>query len=211
MSNEPPTDRSDFARWEQRFAVEDYVFGEAPNAFLARQKDRLPRTGRALAVADGEGRNGVWLAERGLAVTAVDASPTAQAKARRLAARRGVELDFVLADLARWTWPEQEFDVVAGIFIQFAGPVLRPRLFGAMRRALKPGGLLLLEGYRPEQRGYDTGGPRAVENLYTEAMLREAFAAMTIEKLESYDARLEEGLGHLGMSALIDLVARAPG
>lgn len=212
MSSEPkPTDPAVIARWEQRFAAEDYVFGETPNAFLARQKHRLPRAGRALAVADGEGRNGVWLAECGFAVTAVDASPTGQAKARRLAAKRGVSLEFVLADLTQWAWPEQEFDVVAGIFIQFAGPALRPWLFGAMQRALKPGGLLLLEGYRPEQRGYDTGGPRAVENLYTEAMLREGFAGMTIEQLESYDANLAEGQGHVGMSALIDLVARAPG
>lgn len=205
-----PADPTAIARWEARFAAEDYVFGEAPNAFLVRQRDRLPKAGCALAVADGEGRNGVWLAQCGLEVTSVDASPTGQAKARSLAAKRGVSLDFVLADLTQWAWPERSFDVVVGIFIQFAGPALRPWLFGVMQRALVPGGLLLLEGYRPEQRGYDTGGPRAVENLYTEAMLREAFAGMTIERLDSHDAPLAEGQGHVGMSALIDLVARAP-
>ena len=198
-------------RWDERYAQEGYVFGEQPNAFLARQKHRLQSRVRALAVADGEGRNGVWLAEQGLEVVSLDGSPVAQDKARRLAERRGVQLTFELADLSAWIWPEREFDVVAAIFIQFAGPELRTRMFEGMRRALKPGGLLLLEGYRPEQIAYATGGPSAVENLYTEAMLREAFADLQILELSAYDAVIEEGAGHSGRSALIDLVARQPG
>ncbi len=199
---------SGIERWDHRFAQDDYVFGEAPNAFLARQRGRLATCRNVLTIADGEGRNGVWLAETGLAVTAVDASRVGQEKARRLAAKRGVTLDFVLADLAEWKWPERQFDAVVGIFFQFAGPALRTRIFQGMRRALKPGGLLLIEGYRPEQIEYGTGGPKVAENLYTEALLRAAFAGMTIELLEAYDARIEEGSGHAGMSALIDLVAR---
>ncbi len=202
---------SGIERWDRRFGQQDYVFGEEPNAFLARQKERLLRCRSALSVADGEGRNGVWMAGRGRRGTAVEGARTGQEKAMRLAARRGVTLDFVLADLAAWTWPEAAFDAVAGIFIQFADPALRTRMFAGMRRALKPGGLLLLEGFRPEQIAYATGGPRVPENLYTEPMLREAFAGMTIELLEAYDAPIEEGSGHAGMSALIDLVARAPG
>lgn len=202
---------SGIERWDRRFAQQDYVFGEEPNAFLARQKERLLPCQSALSVADGEGRNGVWMAGLGLRVTAVEGSRVGQEKAMRLAATRGVTLDFVLADLAAWTWPEAAFDAVVGIFIQFADPVLRTRMFTGMRRALKPDGLLLLEGYRPEQIAYATGGPRVPENLYTEPMLREAFADMTIELLEAYDAPIEEGSGHAGMSALIDLVARAPG
>ncbi|MDE2334230.1 MAG: class I SAM-dependent methyltransferase [Rhodospirillales bacterium] len=197
-------------RWNERFAQEGYVFGEQPNAFLARQKERLRGCRTALSIADGEGRNGVWLAEMGLAVTAVEGSPVGQEKARQLAARRGVALDFVLADLAVWEWPERRFDAVVGIFFQFAGPALRERIFAGMRRALKPGGLLIVEGYRPEQIAYGTGGPKVVENLYTEPMLREACAGMSIELLETYDAVIDEGSGHHGMSALIDLVARAP-
>lgn len=197
--------------WDQRYAGEEYVFGEAPNAFLARQEALLRTCRNVLSVADGEGRNGVWMAGLGLAVTAVDGSRVGQEKARRLAARRGVTLDFVLADLATWEFPVRQFDAVVGIFFQFAGPALRSRIFAGMRRALKPGGLLLLEGYGPRQIEYGTGGPKAVENLYTEAMLREAFAGMVIEKLEAYDARLEEGSRHAGMSALVDLVAREPG
>ena len=101
--------------------------------------------------------------------------------------------------------------MVAAIFIQFAGPDLRRTLFEGMKAALKPGGLLLLEGYRPEQLAFATGGPRIVENLYTEAMLQAAFSDMDIVELVSRDAVIEEGAGHSGMSALIDLVARKPG
>lgn len=195
-------------RWDERYAQQGYLFGEQPNAFLARQKHQLQSRVRALAVADGEGRNGVWLAEQGLEVVSVDGSSIAQDKARALARRREVELTFELADLSTWSWPEEAFDVVAGIFIQFAGPELRSQMFEAMRRALRPGGLLLLEGYRPEQIAFGTGGPSAVENLYTEVMLRDAFSDMQILELTAYDAVVAEGSGHEGMSALIDLVAR---
>lgn len=196
--------------WDERYAGDTFLFGEAPNAFLARQAPRLRAGQRALAVADGEGRNGVWLAGQGLSVHAVDGSGVAQAKARRLAAARGVHLDLELADLTAWSWPVAAYDVVAGIFIQFAGPAQRARMFAGMRDALKPGGLLLLEGYRPEQLAYGTGGPSAVENLYTEPLLRTAFAGFAIAELASYDAEITEGDAHRGPSALIDLVARKP-
>lgn len=196
--------------WDKRYAQDGYLFGERPNAFLARQKDRLPPGGRALAVADGEGRNGVWLAEQGLEVLSIDASSVAQAKARRLAEARGVALTLEVVDLAAWPWPEAGFDVIAAIFIQFFGPDLRAPMFEGMKRALKPGGLLLLEGYRPEQLAYGTGGPAQVENLYTEALLRDAFAGLEILELAAYDAAVDEGPAHSGMSALIDLVARRP-
>jgi SAM-dependent methyltransferase len=197
--------------WDERYQGETYLFGEAPNAFLARQAHRLAPGQAALAVADGEGRNGVWLAEQGLSVLSVDGSSVAQAKAARLAQARGVSLDLQHVDLAVWDWPAARFDVVAAIFIQFAGPDLRGQIFEGMKRALKPGGLILLEGYRPEQIAYGTGGPRTPENLYTEAMLREAFADVEILELAAYDAAIEEGAGHSGQSALIDLVARKPG
>ncbi len=198
------------AFWDQRYAREDYLFGVTPNAFLARQAPRLKAGGRALAIADGEGRNGVWLAEQGLSVHSVDASAVAQEKARRLAAERGVTLELELVDLSAWTWPVAAYDVVAGIFIQFLPPAERDRMFARIRDALKPGGLLLLEGYRPEQIAYGTGGPSQVENLYTEALLRAAFADFTILELHGYDAEIAEGSAHRGMSALIDLVAEKP-
>ncbi|MBP9231652.1 MAG: class I SAM-dependent methyltransferase [Phenylobacterium sp.] len=196
--------------WDRRYAQSGYLFGVEPNAFLARQVGRLQPGWRALAVADGEGRNGVWLAQQGLSVVSVDSSAVAQAKARSLAQARGVEMDFEQVDLSAWAWPRAEFDLVVAIFIQFAPPALRMQLFADMAHALKPGGLLLLQGYRPEQIAYATGGPSVAENLYTEPLLRDAFAGLEILDLQSHDTAIHEGVGHDGLSALIDLVARRP-
>ena len=196
--------------WDERYAGDDYLFGEAPNAFLARQAALLPATGRALAVADGEGRNGVWLAQHGMNVDSVDGSVVAQRKAARLAEKAGVTLNLILADMSDWAWPEAAYDVVAGIFIQFAGPSLRAKMFVGMRRALKPGGVMLIEGYGPRQLEYRTGGPSDLANLYTEDLLRAEFGSFEIIELTSYDTRLSEGSRHDGMSALVDLVARKP-
>lgn len=194
--------------WDERYAGEAYHFGTEPNAFLATQRDLLRPGMRCLAVADGEGRNGVWLAEQGVAVHAVDSSPVALEKARKLAVQRGVSVEFELADLAQWDCGVARYDMVVGIFIQFAPPGLREAIFERLKQCLKPGGLLLLHGYTPRQLGYKTGGPSQIENLYTESLLRDAFADMEILQLKEYDAVIHEGTGHDGMSALIDLVAR---
>lgn len=196
--------------WDDRFDTEEYVFGEQPNAFLASQRELVRGYRRALAVADGEGRNGVWLAEQGLQVVSVDASAVGLAKARRLAARRGVEIETVHADLASFDWPPTAFDLVVAIFIQFAGPALRDSIFAGMKRALQPGGTLILEGYRPEQIAYGTGGPQQPDQLYTTELLQAAFADLQIMHLREHDAEISEGAGHAGMSALIDLIARKP-
>ena len=197
--------------WDARYAEEGYIFGEGPNLFLERQAPLLTPGMRALAVADGEGRNSVWLAELGLSVTATDISPVAIAKAQLLADARGVAVDFRQADMVHWDYPEAEYDVVAGIFIQVVGPADRAAVFAGMRRALRPGGLLMIEGYTPDQLRHGTGGPSAIENLYTEALLREAFDGLIIEQLVSYEAELDEGPRHKGLSAVIDLIARKPG
>jgi SAM-dependent methyltransferase len=197
--------------WNERFAAPGYRFGTAPNRFLESQKHRLMKGQRVLAVADGEGRNGVWLARQGLAVTSVDISPIGQAKARALAKEAGVAMEVIEADLATWSWPVAAYDVVAAIFIQFAPPPVRAKIFAAMQTALKPGGLLILEGYRPKQLDYGTGGPPVAENMYTRELLEGAFAGMEILHLAEYDAVIEEGTGHKGMSALIDFVARKRG
>ena len=204
------TEQSEIERWNARYAGEDYLFGTAPNRFLAAQAHSLPPCGRALCIADGEGRNGVWLAEQGLAVTSVEFAPAAIAKARRLADQRGVAIEIVQADLATWDWGAPRFDVVVGVFFQFAGPDLRAEIFRRMQDVLLPGGLLLIEGYTPAQLAHGTGGPSQVENLYTEALLRESFAAIEIVELAEYEAELAEGTHHVGVSAVIDLVARKP-
>ncbi len=197
---------SDLPRWETRFAASGYLFGTEPNAFLRSQAHQLRPGQSALAVADGEGRNGVWLAEQGLEVTSVDFSPTAIAKAQALATSRNVSLRTVQADLATWAWPAAAFDVVVGIFIQFASPAIRPGVFSGMKAALKPGGLLLIEGYRPKQLDYRTGGPSQIEHLYTRTLLESAFGDFSSLDISEYDSVIAEGTGHAGMSALIDLV-----
>ena len=197
-------------QWNARFAAEDYFFGTEPNRFLREHVALLPKKGRVLAVADGEGRNGVWLAQQGLDVLSIDFSPVALAKARALARERGVKLETAEADLGKWRWPKAAFAAVATIFIQFAEPALRDKIFAGVKKTLKPGGLLLLQGYRPKQLEYKTGGPPVAENLYTEELLRGAFADLEILELVSHDAEIHEGRGHDGMSALIDLVARKP-
>lgn len=194
--------------WDERYSGDEYFYGTEPNAFLVSQQARLKPGMKCLAVADGEGRNGVWLAQQGLDVLSVDASPVAQAKAQRLAQQRGVQMRFAQVDLMTWDGAGETFDVVVAIFIQFVGTDLRPQQFANLKRFLKPSGLLLLQGYTPRQLDYKTGGPSQVENLYTEAMLREAFADMDILHLAEHDDIIHEGSGHSGMSALIDLVAR---
>ena len=194
--------------WNERYQGDEFHFGTEPNAFLASQRERLKPGMTCLAVADGEGRNGVWLAEQGLQVLSVDSSCVAVEKARALAKQRGVQMDVELVDLAHWDWPESRFDIVAGIFIQYAPPAQRLLQFANIKRCLKPGGLLLLQGYTPRQLEYRTGGPSQVENLYTETLVRESFADMEILYLVEHDSVIEEGAGHHGMSALIDLVAR---
>ena len=196
--------------WDARFDTDTYIFGTAPNEFLASHKPLFKPGLRVLAVADGEGRNGVWLAQQGCDVVSVDISPLGIEKARKLAAQRNVAIDFQCADLMTWDWPREAFDAVVCIFIQFATPAERTALFGGFWSALKPGGVLLLEGYGVRQLQYNSGGPGKRENLYTPDMLREAFAAWNIELLHEYEAVLDEGPKHSGMAALVDLVARKP-
>ena len=199
---------SELQRWEQRFAVPDYAFGKEPNYFLASCKPLLPRSGRALAVADGEGRNGVWLAEQGLDVVSLDFSPSAQRKARALAKERGVTVNFLQGDVHTFDYPATAFDVVAEIFTQFSTPAERAMKWAGMRKALKPSGLLIIQGYTPKQLQYGTGGPKEIENLYTRVMLEEAFRDFHDMTIVEEELELHEGTSHGGMSAVINLTAR---
>ncbi|MBL8495755.1 MAG: class I SAM-dependent methyltransferase [Rhodocyclaceae bacterium] len=196
--------------WDARYSREDFLFGTEPNAFLSAQAHRLEPGSRALCVADGEGRNSVWLAGLGLEVDAFDISPVAVAKARALASQQRVSVRHAIADILHLEWPDARYDVIAAIFIQFASPDERAAIFAGFVQSLRPGGVLLLQGYRPEQLAYRTGGPPFAENMYSEPLLREAFAALDIHHLHSHDDIVCEGEGHNGMSALIDLVAVKP-
>ena len=194
--------------WNRRFGDPGYLFGTEPNAWL-REHVGVWRPGqRVLSVADGEGRNSVWMAREGLAVDAFDIADVGIGKAQRLASEHGVQVNFAVCDCDTVAWPHAVYDGVAAIFVQFADPVMRARLFANIKQCLKPGGTLILQGYTPRQLEYRTGGPPILSHLYTDAMLREAFADMELIDLREYEAELTEGRGHFGHSALIGLVAR---
>jgi len=197
----------EFDRWQGRYALPKYIFGEEPNGFPASTRKLLPKNGRALAIADGEGRNGVWLAEQGLDVLSIDFSSNGQAKAQALASKRCVSLDLVLADVHEWDYPESSFDVVVEIFTQFSDPFQRSKKWAGMRKALKSGGLLLLEGYTPKQLEYGTGGPKQLDHLYTREMLEAEFSGFSKFEIKEYETHMSEGGGHSGMGAVIDLIA----
>jgi SAM-dependent methyltransferase len=199
---------SEFQRWEERFAAPGYLFGTEPNAFLKRQAHLLKPGLKALSVADGEGRNGVWLAEQGLEVETFDFSPKAVAKARELAKMRGLSLKTEVADLFEYQWPNAAYDVIAAIFFQFAGADTRAGVFAGIKRALKPGGLLLMQGYRVGQTKYGTGGPANPDNHWTRALIKQHFSDMSSLDISEHDSEIREGTHHVGMSALIDVVAR---
>jgi SAM-dependent methyltransferase len=194
--------------WNARFAGEEFLFGEEPNVFLRNQAHWLRKGDTVLCVADGEGRNSVWLAAQGHSVTAFDFAPNAVAKAKRLAERRAVKVDHRLGDIQTWPWTTQRYDAVVAIFIQFLSPDDRESVFAGMKSAVKPDGLFFLEGYRPEQVDYGTGGPKRRDHMYTRDWLEQQFSGWEILVLNEYDAEMQEGRAHGGMSALIDLVAR---
>ena len=207
--------------WDARFAQAGYLFGTEPNAFLVRQSRNIAPGGHVLSVADGEGRNGVWLAQQGYCVHTVEASQVAIEKARALARERGIPLAsekpiapgrilIEQTDVLTWDWPTREYDAVVAIFIQFASPTQRPQLFANMLAAVKPGGVVLLEGYQLRQLAYGTGGPPVLDHLYDVELLRTSFSTTEIISLQDYDQAIDEGDGHKGMSALVDLVARKP-
>jgi SAM-dependent methyltransferase len=195
--------------WDERYAGGGFQFGEAPNLFLLSQAHRLRPHMRALAVGDGEGRNGAWLAERGLDTTSVDWSEVGLAKARALADRRGVPLRTVTADLTRWDWPAEGFDLIAWIFVHLPPEDRAIACAGAMR-ALAPGGLLLLECFSPAQEGRRSGGPKDPALLWTRALVERHFAGLEVLELLEGTVALDEGPRHQGLAEVVRAVLRRP-
>jgi cyclopropane fatty-acyl-phospholipid synthase-like methyltransferase len=208
MSQIPSMFDDPAGHWDARYAADGFVFGDAPNVTLVEQSALFRKGDRVLCVADGEGRNSAWLAARGCVVTGFDVSPAGVAKARRLAAQRNVAVDLEVASVTDWQWDAQAWDAVVAIFVQFADPLTRSAMFEGFHRAVRSGGVLLLVGYGPRQLEFRTGGPGKLEHLYTEAMLREAFAGWDIEHLVRTERMLHEGSGHDGRSDVLELVAR---
>jgi SAM-dependent methyltransferase len=200
---------SDSTAWNARYAESPGMFGEAPNEFLLEQAHRLRPGMAALALGDGEGRNGVWLAGQGLDVTALDWSATGMARAEGLAAARGVALRIVVTDATAWDWPCAQFDLVAWIFVHLP-PADRAAVAAGLRRALKPGGLLVLECFSPAQEGRRSGGPRMAELLFTRAILEQEFVGFEVLVLLEGAVRLDEGPKHQGLAEVVRAVLRKP-
>jgi SAM-dependent methyltransferase len=199
--------------WDQQYAVPGFKYGLAPNAFLVSQVAALSAGGDVLVPGDGEGRNGVWLAEAGFRVTTVDSSNVAVGKARALAAARGVSLDAQVADLSEWTPPPHGADALVLVYVHFP-PAVRPAIHRRLLGALRPGGVLVLEAFHPSQLGRTSGGPKDVAMLYTLDALRADLAGAPGAPFEERlgwegEVMLDEGPGHQGAARVTRLVAVA--
>ncbi|TRO79105.1 SAM-dependent methyltransferase [Desulfuromonas acetexigens] len=194
--------------WDQRYAADEYVYGKKPNDFLAEVSGRLA-PGKVLCLAEGEGRNAVFLAGRGHAVTAVDASAVGLEKARKLAAERGVEIAVRVADLADFAIAPASWDAVVAIFCHLP-PDLRRLVHRRVVDGLRPGGRFILEAYTPRQLQFKTGGPPTAELLMTLADLKEELTGLDFEIAEEIERDIHEGHCHFGRGAVARILGRKP-
>lgn len=196
--------------WEERFAKDGYLFGTEPVPFLLKHSDIFEAGLSVLSIAEGEGRNAVHLAKMGLDVTGIEFAPSAVAKAEKLARENSVAPKFIQSDLFEWAWPKDSYDITLGLFFQFVGPAERDVLWRNMLSATKPGSLIVIHGYTPKQLEFGTGGPPLAENMYRVEDFASVFEGCEIRVLEEYEAEQRSGSAHVGMSALIDFIARKP-
>jgi SAM-dependent methyltransferase len=194
--------------WDERYAVDEYVYGTLPNDFLVSRVASLPR-GRVLCLGEGEGRNAAWLAQQGFEAHAVDASAVGLEKARRLAHARGVAVTTTVADLATWEAGEAQWDAIVSIYCHLPPPV-RARVHGRIAQWLRPGGVFLLEAYTPDQLALKTGGPPVAALMMTLAGLRAELAGLEIEHGVETVRRVVEGRLHHGDGAVVQVLARRP-
>ena len=196
--------------WNDRYRSEAFVYGTAPNRFVRQQVDRLPAEGEVLALGAGEGRNAVFLAEQGFDVRALDYAAEGLRKLRALAAERGVSVQTVQADVTAWT-PSRTWDGVVTTFLHLPSEA-RPALYRTIQKALRPGGVLIAEWFRPEQitGGYESGGPPSVGMMVTADELRTHFPVDGILMLRTVEAPLDEGPHHRGPAAVVRLIWQCP-
>ena len=194
--------------WESRYAACERLFGLEPSPLLKDNGHLLRRGARALAVGDGEGRNGLWLASQGLRVCALDLSPTALGRAADRARREGLALETQCCDALSWQWPRRAYEVITLIFVHLPA-AQRRRLHQYMRTALRPGGLIFIEAYHRDHLRCGSGGPADPELLYTPQTLREDFAALDILTLRKTDTQVVMGDGTQGPGVVLHFIARA--
>lgn len=191
--------------WDERYAGPEYKYGAEPNAFLKTQASRILPKGRVLCLAEGEGRNGVYLAGLGHQVTAVDGSAVGLQKARRLAEHNGVKIETIHMDLKEFIIEPQAWDAIVCIFCHLP-PDLRKQVHHACVEGLRPGGVFLLEAYRPAQLENKTGGPPTADLMMTLASLREELSGLTFDHAAECDHDFKEGQGHKGAGAVVQVV-----
>ena len=194
--------------WDERYSIDEYLFGKEPAQALLRNEEHLVSGGTTLVIADGEGRNSVYLAKKGFKVTATDNSIVANRKAKSLAVIENVQVDYRLEDFFDINWSEKNYDNVIGICFQFVPHHLIDNVLMDLRSATKKGGTLLIHGYTPTQLKYGTGGPKDKSLMYTKDTFTNLFHESEIFKLEEYEAIINEGVGHSGLSAMIDFIAK---
>lgn len=194
--------------WDERFSEPGYAYGTEPNEFLVSVADRIPG-GRVLCLAEGEGRNAVFLAGLGHEVTAVDASRVGLAKAQALANQQGVEIETVLGDLDELEIEAGAWNGIVSIFCHLA-PVLRAALHERCLRGLAPGGAFVLEGFTPRQLELGTGGPRSRELLMELDIIRQELPGLRLETAREVERHLDEGRYHRGTAAVVQILAFKP-
>lgn len=192
--------------WDERYAAEEYVYGTEPNDFLRHHCHHLPK-GKVLCLAEGEGRNAVFLAEQGYEITAVDNSAIGLAKAEKLAAERGVEIETQVADLAHFNLGESEWDAIVSIFCHLP-PAMREKVHAQIPQALKPNGVFLLEAYCPRQLEYGTGGPQVVEMTVSLDNLQNEIQGLDCLIMHEMERDVTEGIYHTGLGAVVQLIAK---
>ena len=195
--------------WDERYQTPEYIFGDQPCQWLIMNQHRLPKCGSAIALGDGEGRNGVFLAEVGLQVTSVDLSEVGLNKARDLASTRGVAIETIQADLEHYTMTPESQDLIVSIYCHLP-ETIRQVVHQRAELALKPGGLFILEAFHHSQLKYPSGGPKTTDLLYTLEALTGDFQSLQV--LEALDGLcyLDEGARHSGLGHIVRLVLQKP-
>lgn len=191
--------------WDERYADKDYVYGTEPNAFLAEHIGLLK--GPVLSLAEGEGRNAVFMARHGLDVLGVDGSAVGLEKAQNLARSRGVTVRTELVDLAIYTPPVETFGSVVSIFAHLPS-ALRQRLHGLVEQSLVPGGIVLLEGYSKKQIHRDTGGPGNLDMLLSREDIELEFPGCEVLLSQEIEREVIEGKAHNGLASVVQFIAR---
>lgn len=195
--------------WNSRFKTETYVYGKEPNVFLKEFHEKLNISGDALAIAEGEGRNAVYLAEQGMNVTAWDYAESGIDKTNRLANERDVRVSTELVDLNEANWSEAKWDEIVCVFGHFPSK-LREKTLQGVEKAVKPGGYFLTEVYSQHQLPYQSGGPQDLDFLYKPEEFLKQFAGWRIVHLFVGEVVRNEGELHNGLSHVIQFVGQKP-